>query len=197
MPPSQDTQYTLIQRAFNTSDNAAWDELVEHYKRFIYYVLKQIGVRNSDIEDITQKVLMALTKSLPNYDRSKGRFRSWLSTVIRNIALTHLKEEHSYKQKVERLEDPLYLQQLEQSERTEQIIEKEWATYISTQALERVRKIFKGQAVEVFELSLNGLNAEAIAKQTDLTISTVYTLKKRVKKRLYLEILELTKDLEP
>ena len=36
-----------------------------------------------------------------------------------------------------------------------------------------------------------------ISEKTGLTISSVYTLKKRVKKRLYLEIRALCSELEP
>lgn len=77
------------------------------------------------------------------------------------------------------------------------LIEEEWTTYIANLAMERVRATFQGQAVKVFELGLDGLSAEQIAEQTDLTVQSVYTLRKRVKKRLYLEIRALTADLEP
>ena len=76
------------------------------------------------------------------------------------------------------------------------IIEKEWAAYVGSLAMERVRDSFEGQAIEVFELGLDGLSAAQIAEQTKLTVATVYTLKKRVKKRLYLEIRNLTSELE-
>ena len=78
----------------------------------------------------------------------------------------------------------------------EDIIEKEWAAYIASQAMNRVRENFQGQAVEVFEMSLDGHSASHIAEKTKLTVATVYTLKKRVKKRLYLEIRQLASELE-
>ena len=78
----------------------------------------------------------------------------------------------------------------------ENIIEKEWAAYIASQAMNRVRENFQGQAIEVFELGLDGHSAAHIAEKTKLTVATVYTLKKRVKKRLYLEIRQLSSELE-
>jgi RNA polymerase sigma-70 factor (ECF subfamily) len=156
-----------------------------------------LGVPKNEIEDIFQKVLVTLTNSLPNYDQSKARFRTWLSSVIRNIALAHLKGEQGYQKRVGKLQDESYLVQLENTEEIEQLIDQEWAMYISSQAMMRVRKVFKGQAIEAFELGLDGLSADEISQRTGLTVASVYTLRKRVKKRLYIEILELTADLEP
>jgi RNA polymerase sigma-70 factor (ECF subfamily) len=193
----QETRYTLLQRAFDLGDQAAWTQFVAHYRRFIYYILNQLGVPKNEIEDIFQKVLVTLTNSLPNYDQSKARFRTWLSSVIRNIALAHLKGEQGYQKRVGKLQDESYLVQLENTEEIEQLIDQEWAMYISSQAMMRVRKVFKGQAIEAFELGLDGLSADEISQRTGLTVASVYTLRKRVKKRLYIEILELTADLEP
>jgi RNA polymerase sigma-70 factor (ECF subfamily) len=75
-------------------------------------------------------------------------------------------------------------------------IEREWAVYVGNLAMKRVRNIFHGQAVKVFELGMDGMPASEIAEQTGLSISSVYTLRKRVKKRLYLEIRALAAELE-
>jgi RNA polymerase sigma-70 factor (ECF subfamily) len=75
-------------------------------------------------------------------------------------------------------------------------IEKEWATYIGTLAMKRMHNVFQGQAVEVFELGLDGMSAADIAERTGLSVSSVYTLRKRVKARLYREIRALAAELE-
>lgn len=193
----KETQHTLLQRAFDVGDQAAWHEFVAHYRRFIYYILNQFGLPQTEIDDIFQKVLVTLTNSLPTYDQSKARFRTWLSSVIRNTALAHLRGEQAYQKRMKNLEYGDYLEQLDKPQEIEQLIEQEWAMYISGQAMMRVKKLFKGQAIEAFELALDGFSGEEIAQRTGLTVSSVYTLRKRVKKRLYLEILELIADLEP
>ena len=78
----------------------------------------------------------------------------------------------------------------------DRFIENEWATYVSNLAMDRVRAVFRGQAIRVFELTLDGLSAAEIAESTGLSVSSVYTLTKRVKKRLYLEIRAITAELE-
>ena len=196
LDPDQ-TRYTLLHRALDIGDEDAWEQLVEHYRRFIYYILNQLLVNSSDIDDICQQVLLTLTKDLKKFDPAKGKFRSWLSTVIRNTAISYFRKQTRHTNKLAGLRNETVEENLQKSSEIDELIEQEWTTYIATQAMERVKGVFEGKAIEVFELSLDGLGATEIAEQTGLTLSSVYTLKKRVKKRLCMEIMDLTSELEP
>lgn len=191
------TSYTLLQRAVDRGDDEAWDQLVEHYRRFIYYVLHRLNANACDVDDLTQQVLIRVLNSLKNFDRSKGRFRTWLSTIIRNTAVTHFQRNAAARKRIDILQAEGGFGTGTQAPEIDAYIEQEWNTYIATQAMERVRARSHGQAMDVFELALDGWSASEISGKTGLTISSVYTLKKRVKKQLYLEVLELTSDLEP
>ena len=191
------TSYTLLQRACDLQDEKAWEEFVEHYRRFIFYILQELGVAAGDIEDVAQQVLLSLTKDLPGYDQSRARFRTWLSTVIRNAALTHFRKQKNRQARISVFGEEQSLEAMTQPSEIDQRIEEEWAAYVADLAMGRVRQVFKGQAIEVFELGLDGRSAADIAERTGLSVSSVYTLRKRVKKRLYLEIRALVADLEP
>ncbi|MBK1877714.1 RNA polymerase sigma factor [Pelagicoccus mobilis] len=191
------TRYTLLHRALDMKDDKAWAELVTHYRRFILYVLGELQVNASDREDLCQQVLISLMEDLPNYDRERGRFRSWLSGVIRNKAVMFFRSQSRYQKRLENARQKALLEGDEHSSDVDEYIEQEWVAYIGTQAMERVRDAFEGRAVEVFEMGLDGVSAGDIAEKTGLTISTVYSLRKRVKKRLSEEIYELKAELEP
>ncbi|WPJ97069.1 sigma-70 family RNA polymerase sigma factor [Coraliomargarita algicola] len=190
------TSYTLIHRACDTSDDAAWERLFANYERFIRYILREIGVSDNDLPDVTQQVLIGLTRSLKSYDRAKSSFRHWLSTVIRNTAVSYFRKQQSRPTSDCTLEDDS-LKELEQPAEVGQWIEREWTTYLANQAMARVRKVFKGQAIQAFEMGLDGFTAAEISEATGLTVSSVYTLRKRVKQRLLLEVRSLTEELEP
>lgn len=83
MSAEDQTSYTLLQRACDLGDDQAWEEFVQHYRRFILYILHRMGVAERDVEDLSQQILVALTRDLPGYDSSRTRFRTWLSVVIR------------------------------------------------------------------------------------------------------------------
>lgn len=190
------TRHSLLQRATNLKDDDAWEEIVEHYHHFIRCVLNQLGVPHDDLEDLSQQILIALTQSLSRYDRQKAKFRSWLSAIVRNKANSYFRKHYSRQQSLNRLTTERLPHEEISVPEIENIIEKEWAAFIASQAMNRVREAFQGQAIEVFELSLDGYSASEIAQKTQLTVATVYTLKKRVKKRLYLEIRQLASELE-
>lgn len=190
------TRYTLLHRAHDVGDEAAWQELVVYYRRFIAHVLRRMNVRSSDVDDLTQQVLIKLSQSLPKYDRSKARFRTWLSTIVRNTAINHFEKDSRNPSRPNALEDTEVAMHFERPAELEALIESEWATFIASTAMERVRLAFRGRAVEVFELGLQGLSADEISERTGLSVSTIYTLRKRVKQRLYTEIRSLKSELE-
>ena len=196
MPNYPKTSYTLIHRACDTGDVQAWDQLLENYGRFIRYILRELRVPENDLPDVTQQVLIGLTRSLKNYDRARSSFRHWLGAVIRNTAISYFRQLRSRPSSDCRLDDELQ-HELEQPAEIGAWIEKEWTTYLANQAMGRVRKVFKGQAIDAFEMGLDGHSAAEIAEATGLTVSSVYTLRKRVKQRLLLEVRSLTEELEP
>jgi len=191
------TRYSLLQRACNLRDEQAWEEFVEYYRRFIFYILDELGVAGGDIDDVAQQVWVSLTKDLASYDRGRARFRTWLSTVIRNAALAHFRKQRNYRSRIRLFGKEHNMDALVQESEIDQRIEKEWEAYVANVAMGRVRKVFKGQAIEVFEQGLDGRSVAEIAESTGLSVASVYTLRKRVKKRLYLEIRALVTELEP
>ena len=191
------TRYTLLQRACDLHDEKAWEEFVGHYRRFIFYILHQLGVDSDDIEDLAQQILISLTRDLAGYDKTRARFRTWLGTVIRNAALAHFRKQRNRYARIQVFGEEQDIDYIAQPSEVDLRIEKEWSAYVANLAMERVREVFKGQAVEVFELGLDGRSAAEIAEATGLSVASVYTLRKRVKKRLYLEIRALVAELEP
>ena len=197
MTEHNQTSYTLLQRACDLHDEEAWVEFADHYLRFIYYILNQMGVRAADVEDVAQQILIMLTRDLENYDRSKARFRTWLSAVIRNAALVYFRKKKSQLKRIRIFGEECKIEMMDRPSVIDQRIEAEWEEYVAELAMERVRGVFKGQAMSVFEMGMEGLSAAEIAEKTGLSVASVYTLRKRVKKRLYLEIRALVAELEP
>jgi RNA polymerase sigma-70 factor (ECF subfamily) len=191
------TRYTLLQRACDLHDELAWEEFVGHYHRFIFYILRELGVHPDDIDDLAQQILISLTRDLAGYDRSRARFRTWLGTVIRNAALAHFRKQKNRTARIRVFGEEQGIDCMAQPAEIDQRIELEWAAYVANLAMARVKYVFQGQAIKVFELGLDGRSAAEIAAATGLSVASVYTLRKRVKKRLYLEIRALVSELEP
>ena len=88
------TRKTLLLRAVNPDDESAWDEFIEYYGRFIYHIILKMGVNSSNSDDVAQQIVIKLWKKINTYDSSKGNFRPWLSTVIRNSVNEHYRKEN-------------------------------------------------------------------------------------------------------
>ncbi|MEN8695205.1 MAG: RNA polymerase sigma factor [Akkermansiaceae bacterium] len=190
------TSHTLLKRATDLDDEKAWEEFVQQYRHFILCVLYHLGVSRDEMDDLTQQILIALTQSLSGYNRDRAKFRVWLGTIVRNKANSYFRKRYSTRRCLNEFSNEQVLRDEISKPKIESIIEREWAAYIGSQAMKRVRENFQGQAIEVFEMSLDGHSAATIAEKTNLAIASVYTLKKRVKKRLYLEIRQITAELE-
>lgn len=193
------TRYTLIRRACNPYDEKAWAEFVGQYQDFIFYVLNEMDVPPDDADDLAQQVLLTLTRDLEGYSRNRGRFRKWLSTVIRHAAVAYHEKQRYRSGRLKLLGENRDVEWIFSGRVIEldRLIENEWATYIASLAMEKVREVSDGKAVQAFELQLDGRSAAEISEETGLTVSSVYTLCKRTKVRLHAAIKALIAELEP
>jgi RNA polymerase sigma-70 factor (ECF subfamily) len=190
------TRYTLLRRASDSNDEAAWEDIVSHYRNFIIYMLRKMNVPQNDIEDVAQQILMLLVRDIGQYDRERARFRSWLGSVIRNATLNYFRRQQARAVRMCSVNPDMDVLGTTHPAEIDVQIEREWAVYVGKLAMERTRTVFQGQAVEVFEMGLEGMAAADIAKQTGLSVSSVYTLRKRVKARVYREIRDVAAELE-
>lgn len=196
MKSNWQTRHSLILRAKSQDNEEAWDEFVLYYKRFIFYLLNSMNVPLNDTDDLVQNILIKLWKNLEKYEAQKAKFRTWLSTIIRNETTSYFRSKNTLKNSAIPASDQLeFLSPFEEAD-IEKKIEHEWKNYLSQIALERIEEAYRGQAFEVFQLSLKGHSQDEIIEMTGLTSSSVYTLKSRVKSSFIKEIKQLINNLE-
>lgn len=71
-------------------DHTAYTEIVDRYKDAGYRLALQILKHPSDAEDALQEAFTKAYVHLGSYS-SKYRFYTWFSTIVRNVALSHLR----------------------------------------------------------------------------------------------------------
>lgn len=187
------TRKSLLMRACDQQDYNAWEDFIALYKKFIFHILNKMLSNTSDIDDLSQQVLIQLWKKLPEYDHTQGKFRSWLSTVVRNIVLNHWRAKKSDNNKNIKFQknQEISTHGLSSSE-LDKMIEAEWKLYLVNTALDNLSKSFSGQAIDVFRLSLEGLSNNQISEKLDLKLDSVKVLKSRVRGKCINEIERLT-----
>ena len=199
MENSDQTRITLIERVQDQHDEASWREFEGIYHGFIYGVVRRMNISEHDAEDIVQQVLITLWKKLPKQDvRTIKRFRSWVSTITKNCVIDFIRKrtsEITRWEKAARDETAEYLQGIRLPE-INALAEKQWQIHITNRALENIKPLFFGKAMEVFQLSLQGRSIGEIAIKLDLKERSVSRLKTRVKNQLTQEIERLREEFE-
>lgn len=199
MDPHFQTRHTLLIRARDAQDEKAWSDFTAYYSQFILKLLWCMHIPRQDMEEVSQEVLIKLWKGLPSYDSTRGPFRPWMSTVIRNAVNNYQREAITRKSRMQGFSETIPsgpLPELASEDDFAALVEKEWKHYITNLAMERLRKVFSGKAIEAFDRFLQGETVERIAEEMKIGVDTVYTLRNRVKKRLVVEIHALKQDLE-
>lgn len=80
LPPNlADTTSTRMLRG----ESAAWRTLVDVYGPVVHYWGRRAGLNKADLADVFQETFLAVSKSLPKFERHDGqaKFRAWLKTV--------------------------------------------------------------------------------------------------------------------
>ena len=149
------------------------------------------------VEDIEQKVLIKLWKNLPEFklNHEKGKFSTWMSRVIKNTMIDELRSNKTRAQSQQKYKEEVVDNEEAPSD-LEQIIEEEWKVYLTQKAFEKIEARFKGKAIEVFNLCMDDVSPEDIAKQLDLKRIRSTDSKKRVQTALREEIQALQHLLE-
>ena len=198
-PDEFHTQKTLIERLKDRQDEQAWSDYAVHYQSFILSILLKMGFQHHDAEDLKQEVLLRSWKGMKNfeYDRSKCKFRTWLSLITRNHARNYFASKAGKLAKLKSPDGHDFLHLKESSEDAlEQLIEKEWEQHITKLAWERVEGQFNEKALEVYLALTRGESVSSIAENHQLSQGSVYVYKQRVHRALCKEICHLDKELE-
>ena len=86
---------TLAMQPVSDEDESAWERFVELYEPVIRAYVAAEEVPPDDIDDVVQDVFMRLVRIMRRngYDRSQGRFRTYLCTVMRRVLVDRFRRQ--------------------------------------------------------------------------------------------------------
>ncbi len=194
------TQEGLIARIRNTDANEAWKEFYETYCRVIYSYARRYGLSRDDAEDIVQEVFVKIMRKLPSfhYDRTRGRFLSWIKTITRTTATDFLRRRRARTEGQPQAHSPDGVQSvLEQipdpnSPDTPDPWQNEWRVSVLAQALERTRAHVDPKTFRAFMLcAFEGRRPAEVACALGMSTNSVYVAKSRILRQLKREVAAL------
>ena len=192
------TRNSLLLRAQNPKDEQAWEEFVRYYKAFILMLLRQMKIPLHDGEDLTQAILVKIWKKLESFDPKKAKFRTWLSTLIRNTVYNHWSAQESRSRATRKHGEEVreLPTGLPSSPEFDAIFQQEWEAYLANMAKRNIMDEFKQRDMDIFEMSLRNVPTADIAEKYDVNASTVTRARNNVRDRLIQEIRYLRHELE-
>ena len=187
MPEFPDTRESLLARVKDPQDDDAWRTFVAIYRPVIYRLARSRGLQDADAEDLTQQVLASVAKAIGRWepDPAKGRFRSWLSRIVRNAAMNALTRRHpdvaaGGTDMVQRLE-----QQPEPDDSSLGDFDHEYQRAVFRWAQDQVRPEFQESTWDAFWLTtVEGQSVEQAADRLGKSLGAVYAARSRVMRRL-------------
>jgi RNA polymerase sigma-70 factor (ECF subfamily) len=87
-------------------DETAWESLVKTHTRRVYATCYHFIGRAEEAQDLTQEVFLRVFRSLKSFDAESGCFRTWLTSLTRNLLIDHYRKTRKEKL-VDSIEDQL------------------------------------------------------------------------------------------
>ena len=193
IPSPPETRASLIVRLRDAADVAAWDEFVAIYGPLVQRLAMRQGLQAADAEDVVQQVFAAVVQSVHQWlERpQQNRFRGWLLTIARNIAIKTLTRRP---QGGVGLGGDAGLNELAAPE-------GDWSSHFDIEyrrevyrwAAEQVQNTVTPNTWNAFQLThIDGVSIAEAAEQLGMSVGNIYIARSRVINRLR----ELAKQFE-
>jgi RNA polymerase sigma-70 factor (ECF subfamily) len=82
----------LLMLRVRDGDRAAFDLLIERYRKPLLNVIARTIGRDADAEDLAQDVFVRAYRSAPRYQPT-AKFSTWLFTIARRVCLNHARAQ--------------------------------------------------------------------------------------------------------
>lgn len=187
----------MIGKAKNQNDEEAWAEFTAYYRKYIYNVVRRMGLNHHDADEVVQITLVKVWNAMPTFEYSpaKGRFRGWLCCIAGNTAKNFIRARGPIPVPLSSSDwDVDGADEFSVRPEVEAMAEREWQLYLPELALKNISSSFDRKTIQVFVLFRQGLSATEIAHRLGLAESSVYVYKQRVKVRVTEEIERLKKE---
>jgi len=184
--PMITTQATLLERLRDGSAAMAWEEFFQRYGGAMYALARSRGCSGHSAEEVVQEVMLAVfaQRDVFQYDPGRGRFRDWLSAVVRNAVVTRRRQPDERVRAAGGPSDP-GVEQESSEPPPDAACEAVFEQAMLAVLLAVVRQEFSPETYQAFELvTLHELPGRVAAEITGLSRNAVYLARRRVFQRL-------------
>ena len=193
---NKSTRSSVLKAVADTGNEAAWRRLFDLYAGFVFSIARSKGLNDADADDIVQAVFADLARNLSSfkYNREKGRFRAYLSSLARwrvNDRLRFGKRDVELKAS--------FIEEAKAFSRAadEDFEEREWRAAALEEALRRIKSDVRPAHYAAFVASaVEGQDTETVARLHGISIDNLYQIRKRLTVKLRETVAQVLEDME-
>ena len=186
------TQKTLLERIRN-GDEESWTNFYARYSRLIFSVGLRYRLSHDDCLELVQLVMLAVFRSRQTfrYQPELGKFRTYLTGIIRNVIRHMYRDQNIAQQRREEL----FLQTDIADDGEEAILQEEWHNYLLSVALSELHNQVEDTTFDAFQMYVLQERApDEIARTLKISVNSVYVYKKRCLEHLRKNIAQLREN---
>lgn len=185
------THASMIVR-LNNPESKAWKSFFDFYAQLIRLHGKDCGVKEENLDDLIQDVMIAVSRKTPsfNYDRDKGRFRDYLKKIIRAKAVDTLRGYYRRESCLLHLPDTTKVDMvLDEALPPDQALDRdfshEWKNDFMKQCLQTLKTSVNPKHYQIFfMLEFRKLPVARVAAFSGLSYVTIYSIRARLESKL-------------
>ena len=192
---NESTRSSVLRAVADTENEAAWQRLFDLYAGFVFSIARSKGLNDSDADDIVQTVFADLARNLPTfeYDREKGRFRSYLTGLVNWRVMDRLKAS---KRDAE-LKANFWEEAKAAATDDDGFSEREWQQAALEEALRRIKPEVRPEHYAAFVASaVEGQDTDVVTKLYGISRDNLYQIRKRLTAKLQENLPEVLAEMD-
>ena len=179
------THSSVLMAVADTGNAAAWARFFDLYAGFVFAIARSKGLSAEDADDVVQTVFGDLARKMPTfeYDRTKGKFRSYLLGLVNWRVIDKLKagrREADFR--------VAYGDEMKAGTSVEMaadLAEREWQAAALEEALRRIKPEVRPDHYAAFVASaVDGQDTETVMKLYGLSRDNLYQIRNRLTAKL-------------
>ena len=183
------TLLRTLREARSGVDDVAWARFVDMYGPVVHHLVRLLspGISDADTDDAVQDVFVKLVNILRSgaYDPAKGKFRTYLSTLVRRLLIDRYREAAARRR--DRQVEIEVAEEIAVEDDPGAWMDAKWRIACRMAAERRVMEesALAEQSREVWRLlSVEGLAVKDAARRLGIPSNTVSKTKRRIETRI-------------
>ena len=188
-PETSATLLRTLREARSGVDDVAWARFVDMYGPVVHHLVRLLspGISDADTDDAVQDVFVKLVNILRSgaYDSAKGKFRTYLSTLVRRLLIDRYREAAARRRDCQ--VEIEVAEEIAVEDDPGAWMDAKWRIACRMAAERRVMEesALAEQSREVWRLlSVEGLSVKDAARRLGIPSNTVSKTKRRIETRI-------------